>query len=216
MRAKAEASHQSLSGETSPKASFNYSDIFADGTFGVALGLSHQDRDFESDNIEVEYDKDDEVLDGALVPIEVQQRKYSINRERTGLNLNLDWRPGEGNSYYLRTLFTDFTDAETRQRSIVPLGEGDFTANDDGTYTVDGIDPGDFSRRVRWRTKEEETFTISAGGENRFGTAVVDYKLGYTQMRERVGSAKISAPPPGQESIPAAWSFSITSSSDIL
>jgi TonB-dependent receptor len=185
IRAKAELSHQNLSGETSPKASFNYSDIFADGTFGVALGLSYQDRNYESDNIEVEYDKVDE-RDG-LTPIEIQQRKYSINRERTGVNLNLDWRPSEGNSYYLRTLYTDFTDAETRQNSIIPVGEGDITVNADGTYTVDGIDPGDFSRRVRFRTKEEDTFTISAGGENRFGAgSAVDYKLGFTKTRERV------------------------------
>src|SRR5690606_31960133 len=34
--------------------------------------------------------------------------------------------------------------------------------------------------------KEEEMFTISAGGENRFGAAAVDYRLGYTQTRERV------------------------------
>lgn len=185
IRAKAELSHQNLSGETSPKASFNYSDIFADGTFGVALGVSYQDRTYESDNIEVEYDKDEDISED-LIPIEIQQRKYSINRERTGVNLNLDWRPSEGNSYYLRTLYTDFTDAETRQRSIIPVGEGDFTRNADGTYTVEGIDPGDFSRRVRWRTKEEDTFTISAGGENRFSAATVDYKVGYTQTRERV------------------------------
>src|SRR5690606_21943932 len=56
MRAKLEASHQNLSGKTSPKAAFNSSDVYADGTFGVALGLSWQDRDYESDNIEVEYD----------------------------------------------------------------------------------------------------------------------------------------------------------------
>lgn len=185
IRARAEMSHQSLSGETSPKAAFNYSDRFADDTFGVALGVSHQDRTYESDNIEVEYDKVDE-RDG-LTPIEIQQRKYSINRERTGVNLNLDWRPGDGNSYYLRTLYTDFTDAETRQNSIIPVGEGDITTNTGGTYTVDGIDPNDFSRRVRFRTKEEDTFTVSAGGENRFGAgSAVDYKLGFTKTRERV------------------------------
>ncbi|MEZ0472150.1 TonB-dependent receptor [Luteimonas salinilitoris] len=185
IRAKAELGHQSLSGITSPKASFNYSDIFGGGTFGVAFGVSYQDRNYESDNIEVEYDKDEDVSDG-LIPIEVQQRKYSINRERTGVNLNLDWRPDDSSSYYLRTLYTDFTDAETRQNSIVPVGEGDFAQIGDGVYEVTGIDPGDFSRRVRWRTKEEETFTVSAGGENRFDAFAVDYKLGYTQMRERV------------------------------
>src|SRR5690606_7325858 len=94
MRAKLEASHQNLSGKTSPKAAFNFSDVYADGTFGVALGLSWQDRDYESDNIEVEYDDQFEDVTGdRLTPVEVQRRKYSINRERTGLNLNLDWRP---------------------------------------------------------------------------------------------------------------------------
>lgn len=185
IRAKAEASHQSLSGKTSPRAAFNYSDRFAGDTFGVAFGISYQDRDYESDNIEVEYDKDEDVSDD-LIPIEIQQRKYSINRERTGVNLNLDWRPEGGSRYYLRTLYTDFTDAESRQNSIVPVGEGDFAANGDGTWTVDGIAADEFSRRLRWRTKEEDTFTVSAGGENRFATGAVDYRLGYTKTRERV------------------------------
>ncbi len=184
LRATVEASHQSLSGETSPKAAFNYSEVF-DGRFGLAFGLSWQDRDYESDNIEVEYDEHDDVPD-ALVPIEVQQRKYRINRERTGINLNLDWRPDGDSRYYLRTLYTDFTDAESRQNSIIPIGEGDITGYSNGSYRVENIDPGDFSRRIRWRTKAEDTFTTSLGGENRFGDASLSYGLGWTKVRERV------------------------------
>src|SRR5690606_29062529 len=128
----------------------------------------------ESDNVEIEYDDQfEDVAGGRLLPLEMQQRKYTINRERTGLNLNLDWRPDSDSQYYLRTLFTDFTDAETRQRNIIPLGEGDIAADD-------------FSRRLRYRTKEEDTFTASAGGMNRVGRARFDYQLGYTKVRERV------------------------------
>lgn len=186
LRAKAEMGYQSLSGKTSPKASFNYSDRFND-KFAVAFGLSYQDRDYESDNIEAEYaDIDEDVNDGRLQAVEVQQRKYYVNRERTGVNLNLDWRPDDSSSYFLRTLYTDFTDAETRQNSIIPVGEGDIAQNADGTYTVSGIDPGDFSRRVRYRTKEENTFTTSAGGENRFGRSTIDYRVGYTKTKENV------------------------------
>src|SRR5690606_28732366 len=47
-------------------------------------------------------------------------------------------------------------------------------------------DPGDFSRRVRWRTKAEDTFTVSLGGENALSFGAVDYRVGYTQTRERV------------------------------
>ena len=58
LRGKIEGSHQQLSGETSPKAAFNYSEVFND-TFGVALGVNYQKRRFESDNTEVEYDGED-------------------------------------------------------------------------------------------------------------------------------------------------------------
>lgn len=190
IRGKVELSHQNLSGETSPKASFNYSNNIED-RFGIAFGLSYQDRTFESDNIETEYGYHDSLEDVAgradeLVAQEVQQRKYFVNRERTGVNLNLDWRVGEHSNYFLRTLYTDFTDAETRQRSIIPVGAGDITASNGRRYTIEGIDPGDFSRRVRWRTKAEDTFTLSGGGENRFDGGAIDYRLGYTKTRERV------------------------------
>lgn len=184
LRGSAEASHQSLSSKTSPKAAFNYSETFND-TFGVSLGLSWQDRDYESDNIEVEYGEHDDVPD-RLVPLEVQQRKYVINRERTGVNLNLEWRPDADSRYALRTLYTDFTDAESRQRSIIPIGEGDITNLDGNRYTVEGIDPGDFSRRIRWRTKAEDTLTTGFSGENRFGDSKIEYGLGWTKVRERV------------------------------
>lgn len=184
VRGSVEGSHQSLSSKTSPKAAFNYSETFND-TFGVSLGLSWQDRDYESDNIEVEYDEHDDVPD-RLVPIEVQQRKYVINRERTGVNLNLEWRPDADSRYALRTLYTDFTDAESRQNSIIPIGEGDITNLNGNSYTVEGIDPGDFSRRIRWRTKAEDTFTTSFAGENRFDDSKVEYGLGWTKVRERV------------------------------
>ena len=186
MRLKAEASHQNLSGETSPKAAFNFSDVYND-TFGVAFGLSWQDRDYESDNIEVEYDDQFEDVTGdRLTPVEIQQRKYTINRERTGVNLNLDWRPDNDNQYYLRTLYTDFTDAETRQNHIIPVGEGDIAGYDGESWRVEGISPDDFGRRLRYRTKEEDTFTTSVGGMNRRGSAQFDYQLGYTKARERV------------------------------
>ncbi|WP_129135507.1 TonB-dependent receptor [Luteimonas sp. YGD11-2] len=186
MRLKAELDHQTLSGETSPKAAFNFSDIY-NGTFGVAFGVSWQDRDYESDNIEVEYDDQFEDVTGErLTPVEVQRRKYQINRERTGVNLNLDWRPDNNNQYYLRTLFTDFTDAETRQNQILPVGEGDIVDYTGDSWTVENIAADDFGRRLRYRTKEEDNLTMSAGGMNRVGQARFDYQLGYTKARERV------------------------------
>ena len=185
LRGKIEASHQELSGHTSPKAAFNYSEVFAD-TFGVALGVNYQNRKFESDNTEVEYDTFDGGSDDDLFATSLQHRKYEIERKRIGANLNFDWRPSEDSQYYLRTLYSQFDDAETRQRTIFNFGDGDVTALGNHKYRVDDLPADAIQKRMRYRTKKENTFAASLGGENRLTNAVVDYKVGYTRTEERV------------------------------
>nr|WP_283161384.1 TonB-dependent receptor [Xanthomonas nasturtii] len=189
LRGSIEGSHQSLSGKTSPKGAFNYSDIYH-GTFGVAVGVNYQDREFESDNTEVAYDTFAGGADDNLFAGEVQRRKYFIERTRMGANLNLDWRPDADNRYYLRTLYSRFDDAETRQRTIFGLADGQVSANGDGTYNVADLPADAISKRVRYRTKKEDTMALSFGGENRLSAATVDYKLGYTKTTERVNDEK--------------------------
>ncbi|HEY9254092.1 MAG TPA: TonB-dependent receptor [Stenotrophomonas sp.] len=189
LRGSLEASHQSLSGKTSPKAAFNYSDIFND-SFGIAVGVNYQDREFQSDNTEVEYDEYDEDRPDDLVATEVQRRKYYIERTRIGANLNLDWRPDADNRYYLRTLYSKFEDAETRQNTVFGLGDGDIASNGDGSFTVSDLPADAITKRVRYRTKTEDTLAASFGGENRLTAATLDYKVGYTKTRERVNDEK--------------------------
>lgn len=185
VRARVEGSYNELSSETSPKAAFNYSNVF-DDTLGVAFGLSYQDRDFQSDNIEIEYDFNDDLGEDVFLAQEAQLRKYFVSRERLGANLNLDWRPDADNRYFLRTLFSDFQDAETRQRSIFVFGAGDLVGNDNGVYSIEGIPADEIRRRIRFRTKDQATLAVSGGGEHRFGNALLDYQVGYTDTRERV------------------------------
>ncbi|WP_313179630.1 TonB-dependent receptor [Stenotrophomonas sp.] len=191
LRGKIEASHQQLSGETSPKASFNYSEVFAD-TFGIALGVNYQNRKFESDNTEVEYDNLDGDIDpqdvkpGDVTAINLQNRKYEIERKRIGANLNMDWRPNEDSTYYLRTLYSQFDDAETRQRVIYNFDDADMVATGTDQYRLDDLPADAIQKRMRYRTKKENTFAASLGGENKLTNAVVDYKIGYTRTEERV------------------------------
>jgi len=190
LRGTLEASHQSLSGRTSPKAAVNYSEVFAD-TFGVALGVNYQKRRFESDNTEVEYENlaDVDAVDvrpGDVTAINLQHRKYEIERKRIGANLNLDWRPDADSAYYLRALYSQFDDAETRQRVIFNFDDADIVATGPDQYRLDDMAGDSIDKRMRYRTKEENTFAASVGGENRLAQAVVDYKLGYTRTEERV------------------------------
>lgn len=185
LRGKIEASHQELSGHTSPKAAFNYSEVFAD-TFGVALGVNYQNRKFESDNSEVEYGEFDGGSEDELFANSLQHRKYEIERKRIGANLNVDWRPSEDSQYYLRTLYSQFDDAETRQRTIFNFGDGEVSALGNNQFRVDDLPADAIQKRMRYRTKKENTFAASLGGENRLTNAVLDYKVGYTRTEERV------------------------------
>lgn len=185
LRGKIEASHQALSGHTSPKAAINYSEVFAD-TFGVALGVNYQNRKFESDNSEVEYAGEDDAAPGDVTAINLQRRKYEIERKRIGANLNLDWRPSEDSTYYLRTLYSRFDDAETRQRTIINFEDADVVATGADQFRLDDLPADAIQKRMRYRTKEENTLAASLGGENRLSAAVVDYKIGYTKTEERV------------------------------
>lgn len=185
LRGRIEGSHQPLSGHTSPKAAINYSDVFAD-TVGVALGVNHQNRRFESDNTEVEYDGEDDAVPGDVTVLNLQRRKYAIERRRTGANLNVDWRPDADNRYYLRTLYSRFDDAETRQRVIFDFDDAERVATGDGRFGLDGLPADAIQKRMRYRTKKENTFAAGLGGENRLSGAVVDYRLGHTRTKERV------------------------------
>ncbi|HEC0150838.1 TPA: hypothetical protein R1Q12_005212, partial [Escherichia coli] len=146
----------------------------------------YQKRRFESDNTEVEYDGEDDAAPGDVTAINLQHRKYEIERKRIGANLNLDWRPNEDSKYYLRTLYSQFDDAETRQRVIFNFDDADMVRTGTDQYRLDDM-PGDaIDKRMRYRTKKENTFAASLGGENRLTSAVVDYRMGYTRTEERV------------------------------
>ncbi|WP_213611554.1 TonB-dependent receptor [Pseudoalteromonas sp.] len=188
IRYRAEASFNELSNEISPKLSLNASETFSingdNKDFGVSVGLNYLDRKLESDNVEAEYGNVD-YLDGEVFSlIELQQRKYFVNRERIGANLNLEYRPDSSNTYFANTVFSRFSDAETRQRSIFIFEDG--TLNNFDGQTVTEIEPDAFRRRIRLRTKEQDTLAFNLGGNHIRETYTLDYYAGVSTTRERV------------------------------
>lgn len=187
---RTELSYNELGEETNPAGGLNYSNVFSiaggEDNLGIAAGVNYQKREFESDNLETEYDYVE--VDGVerFAPIEVQQRKYFVNRERLGANLNVEFRPDENNTYFVDALFSRFTDAEVRQRSIFVLEDGDLTAFDGSRGRYESIDEDGFRRRIRNRTKEQDTFAISFRGEHLRNDWTFDYQVGHSITRESV------------------------------
>ncbi|MBU3018031.1 TonB-dependent receptor [Paraglaciecola agarilytica] len=151
----AQVSHNDLRDEVSPKLSGSVTNVFND-TFGMAAALSYYDRDFGSDNIESNGDD------------EIEQRYYSINRERLGAAVNFDYRPDFNNQYYLRTLYSRFSDDEYR------------LAN---TFTFDD-DDSEVERGSKDRYEEQSILSLTAGAEHQLNDWLIEYQLGYSKADE--------------------------------
>lgn len=125
-------------------------------TLGIAAALSWFDRDFGSDNVESNGED------------ELEQRHYTINRERLGAAVNLDWRPDFNNQYFLRTLYSEFSDDEYRQAAI---------------YTFDDEDSG-IERETKDRYESQSIATITLGGEHQLSTYNVQWQAGFARSDE--------------------------------
>ncbi len=184
--------YSDLTGDIGPKLKLGYSDLLSilggEDNFGISFGINYQDRDFGSDNIETEYDFIENLDTGldVLAPIETQLRQYEVNRERLGMSLNLDFSPSDGNEFFLNTVYSEFTDAETRQRSIFVFEDGDLDSVNNGQYNFSGIDEDGFRRRIRFRTQEKEIFAISTGGRHELDNWNLDYMVGLSRATEVV------------------------------
>lgn len=187
---RAEASYNQLSGETSPKGQVNFSDVFdafgSTESLGVTFGLNYTKRELESDNVEAEYDFLDFNGSDVFSVIEMQERKYDLTRERTGANLNLEFRPNDSTRLHASTVYSNFQDAETRQRTIYVFEDGDLTSFNGSAAVYEDIAEDGFRRRVRFRTKDQDTLAFNAGGEHDFSQWRLDYNVGISDTKERV------------------------------
>ncbi len=154
------ASRDQNTGKTSPNAGALWADRFLDGKLGVAAGISAERRKFGSDNVETGGAWNDGKLSG------LEMRNYLPERERRALALNLDYRPQAGQSLYLRTFVSEFSDDEVRDRLSISNIKGDEVAPDT-PFTARA------ERRLRQRKYTQRITSAVTGGEARLG----DWKL---------------------------------------
>ena len=150
-----QASQNELRSETSPKVSASGTTVISDD-FGIAGAISYFNRDFGSDNIESNGDD------------EIEQRHYTINRERLGAALNLDYRPDYNNQYYIRSLYSKFADDEYR------------VAN---KFTFDG-DDSEAQKGSKDRYESQTILSLTAGAKHQLDDWLIEYQLGYSKADE--------------------------------
>lgn len=146
--------HDTHTGENNPNFAAAWSKRFLDGKLGIAVGLSTQKRKFGSDNSETGGAWDGDKLE------EFERRDYTITRKRDGGVLNLDYRPQAGDSYYLRTLFSRFSDEEIRQRHNIEFADA---------QAVEALGETESSRELKARKETQDIRSLVLGLERRLG-----------------------------------------------
>ncbi|NMH64011.1 TonB-dependent receptor [Shewanella salipaludis] len=173
----AEVSQDTLTNNTNPKLAVSYSDIFAEN-LGIALGVSWYDRDFGSDNVEtggkwtfVDTLDKDKLGYGDAALSSIDQRAYQINRERLGIGINFDYHPSDDTDLYLRSLYSEFDDTETRNSAKTKWKS---------PQQAEVLSKGKTTRSLKSRRENQNITSIVAGGESRFALWTLDYQASHS------------------------------------
>lgn len=180
-------SYNTTNEETSPDISASYTDLFSIGggedNLGVAFAVSQFDRDTVSDGIEGAPWEMTETPEGNEVNalLEGEQRDYVLTRKRTSVALNFDYRPTDTDEYYLRTMYSEFDDAETKEENIFKFEEGDVEGLDADSGEFVGAE---YEKAHSDSNKIVEITSYSLGGKNERNNWTFDYNLGYATAGE--------------------------------
>ncbi|MEI8668210.1 TonB-dependent receptor [Pseudoalteromonas sp. B131b] len=189
----AQGSYNELESDTSPKLSASFTDVYELNNgldLGVATAISWFKRDFGSRNVETdggwsEFKVEDDAT-GEDIKIfgaeEIEQRQYQITRERLGAALNFDLHSGVANRYYLRTLYSDFSDDEYRQRKEFKFSDGQVNTHDNNSAS---FSDAEMDRDTKDRYEEQSILSLVAGGEHQLNNWFVQYSVGYSKSDEK-------------------------------
>jgi len=171
--------------DTGFRVSGVFADNFDDGKLGVALSISHQERNFGSDNIESDGPAGVEE-DGLFIGEQLEFRDYVITRERTSIALNLDYQASPDTKFFLNTLWSDFSDQEFRSRVENTFEDPEFFGSDGNRAIFQGTpdDEYEVDRDIKDRLETQQIFTVAGGFEAFVAGFELDGTLSYAFAQE--------------------------------
>lgn len=192
----AQGQYSALADEFSSKFNGSFSNVFADGKWGLVVSPTWQKRSFGSHNYEINDGWTAEIEDGdgnvrelpAYFLQDIAFREYEIERERYGMSGAVEFKPDAETHFYFRASYNRFTDTENRHVSIIPFVQGteddvdNLTAITADSATIEGVRR--FGRRLRQREKDQELTAFMAGMEKRAGEWTVDGQVNHSVGQE--------------------------------
>ncbi|MBU1383850.1 MAG: TonB-dependent receptor [Alphaproteobacteria bacterium] len=148
------------SGKTPYSGSLSFGRLFGDHEqFGLVLSGSHSYRDYESDTIEGSGFR---AINGEILPAAQVFRDYSVERIRTGLVANLEWRPNDDWRLSANNTFTRYADDEERDTFTVQYAVGTLT---NATPTTGQYSGGRGTVELRSRKVVQTLYNLALGAD---------------------------------------------------
>ncbi len=183
---KAQMLYNDLADAYTPMVSFAYGDTFGErGDMGFMIAASYQEREFGSDNIEVDGpwgEEDAEDGTSAFFAPEIEFRQYEVTRERKAFSANFERQFDDTSSFFIRTAYNYFSDQEFRSRTEIKTEDGTLQSITDSAAVVTEIEEAD--RDLKDRFEEQEIYTISIGGETQMDNWNFGYKASFAHAEE--------------------------------
>jgi TonB-dependent receptor len=180
--------YNNLMGTYNEQLQFSYGQRL--NKFGFQMNASYYNNNQGSHNMEYDYSRgpvlsqaqSGDSVSGAenfhILYEDIELRHYKLNRERTGLSANFDYKFNQNNIIYFRAMYNKFSDDETRQRIRHSLSD----ANTLLDYRETSI-----HHDVRQRLIEQEITTFNLGaGHTLFLGSMLDYEASYSEAREEM------------------------------
>ena len=182
-KTRVEGQYNELREEWSPKVSFAGSNIIeldSGRRLGIAGAVSWNDRELLVNNNEG--DDWEEAANGSDFPEEFQPRLYTIDRERIGGVLNLDFDVSDITTLHMYSLYSRFEDTELRNRLTYKLdGLDEATV----TSTSAAYSEAELERDTKDRDQIAENLSISFGSDTQLSEWRIETNFGYAYARER-------------------------------
>jgi TonB-dependent receptor len=176
-----EGSFNDLKGDWSPKGSLDFSTMITD-RLGLAGGLSYYQRDFSTDNIEMDgWDVSDDVAFADTV----EYRDYDVERKRLGGALSLDFRASDTTTLYARFLRSEFEDQEYRGRLIFEMDEAPNSGDESTANFSDADGQIQTTRDIKDRFEKQTITSLNLGGETFAGAWTFKYNGSWSAAKER-------------------------------
>lgn len=148
------------SGKSPYGGSLSFGRLFGDNDqFGLVLSGSHSYRDYESDTIEGSGFRP---INGEILPSAQVFRDYSVERIRTGLVANLEWRPNDEWRLFANNTYTRYADDEERDTFTVEYALGTLS---DRTPTTGRYSGGRGTVELRSRKVVQTLYNLALGAD---------------------------------------------------